>query len=127
MPKYDIFEFIRCCDENKNDVVPLKSALDDANSCFGLKTKSNLLDFIGNNGMEDLKFVNTKEWENNPDKTFKIYVDAYEFRSLCKLGYIAFMYNEKTLKWIIKSFHLSENRNTTVEMALFKAGLIGEN
>jgi len=77
--------------------------------------------------MEDLKFVNTKEWENNPDKTFKIYVDAYEFRSLCKLGYIAFMYNEKTLKWIIKSFHLSENRNTTMEMALFKAGLIGEN
>ena len=127
MPKYDIFEFIRCCDENKNDVVPLKSALDDANSCFGLKTKSNLLDFIGNNGMEDLKFVNTKEWENNPNKTFKIYVDAYEFQSMCKLGYIAFMYNEKTLKWIIKSFHLSENRDTTMEMALFKAGLIGEN
>ena len=126
MPKYDIFEFIRCCNENKNDVVPLKSALDDANSYFGLKTKSNLLDFIGNNGLEDLKFVNTKEWENNPDKTIIIFVDAYEFRSMCKLGYIAFMYNEKTFKWLIKSFHLSENRNTTMETALYKAGLIGE-
>ena len=126
MPKYDIFEFFRCCNENKNDVVPLKSALDDANSYFGLKTKSNLLDFIGNNGLEDLKFLNTKEWENNPDRTIIIFVDAYEFRSMCKLGYIAFMYNEKTFKWLIKSFHLSENRNTTMEMALYKAGLIGE-
>jgi hypothetical protein len=126
MPKYDIFEFFRCCNENKSDVVPLKRALDDANSYFGLKTKSNLLDFIGNNGMEDLKFVNTKEWENNPDKTTPIYVDAYQFRSMCKLGYIAFMFNKKTLKWLIKSFHLSENRNTTMEMALYKAGLIEE-
>ena len=84
--------------KNKNDVVPLKSALDDANSYFGLNTKSNLLDFIGNNGLEDFKFLNTKEWENNPDKTIVIFVDAYEFRSMCKLGYIAFMYNEKTFK-----------------------------
>ena len=126
MPKYDLCKFVRCCNENKNDVVPLKSALDDANSYFGLKTKSNLLDFVGNNGLEDLKFLNTKEWENNPDKTIVIFVDAYEFRSMCKLGYIAFMYNEKTFKWLIKSFHLSENRNTTMETALYKSGLIGE-
>jgi len=53
-------------------------------------------------------------------------VDAYEFRSMYKLGYIAFMYNEKTLKWIIKSFHLSENRSLEMVMAFHNAGLIGE-
>lgn len=126
MPKYDIGDFFKCCNERKNEVIPLNPVPADAESCFGLKTKSELLDFIGNNGLEDLQFVNTKEWENNPNKKETIWVDAYEFRSMYKLGYIAFMYNEKTSKWLIKSFHLSENRNNAMAIALRKAGLIGD-
>jgi len=62
----------------------------DAGENFNLNTKSQLLEFIHCDGLEDLKFVNTKDWENNPDPANPIKVDAYEFRTMGKLGYIAF-------------------------------------
>jgi hypothetical protein len=126
MPKYIFADLVSACTDNQNDVIPLKQALMDADTIFGLKTKQALLAFISNGGLEDLSFENTKEWENNPDKSHSIVVDAYEFRSMCKLGYIAFMYNDITRKWIIKSFHLSMNRNNAIGLALIKAGLIGD-
>ncbi len=82
-------------------------------------------DFIFNNdGLQQLNFINTKEWENNPDKANPVMVDAYEFRTLRKRGYIAFMHNRKTGKWLIKSFKLSENINPAMFEAFQRAGLI---
>ena len=50
--------------------------------CVYLYPKSKLLNFIYNNGLEDLTFINTRDWEKNPNANTKIKVDAYEFRSL---------------------------------------------
>jgi len=87
-PYYDFEEFKRACDEDRNNVHPIGDVLKDAEEFFNLRTKTQLLEFISNNGLEDLEFVNPKDWENNPDKSNPIGVDAYEFRSRFKLGYI---------------------------------------
>jgi len=126
MPEYSFDEFKRCCIENPMDIIPRREAGDLAAAIFGLRTKSELLNFIGNDGLENLTFINTKPWEKNPDPSSTILIDAYEFRSGSKLGYISFMRNQKTKKWIIKSFHLSKNSNLAIAFALRKARLIGE-
>lgn len=124
MPNYDYEEFRKACGENPENVIPIGDTLKDSDEDFKLRTKSELLNFISDGGPENLKFVNTKVWEKNPNPRIPIMIDAYEFKSLSKLGYLAFMKNEKTGKWLIKSFHLSTNRNTTMEDALKKAGII---
>ena len=106
MPCYNIQDFIYDCSQNVASIVILKNALDGACTFFDLCSNSELLTFIGNNGMENLKFINTKDWDNNPNKINNpIKIDAYEFCTIGKNGYVAFMKNEKTKKWIIKSFH----------------------
>jgi hypothetical protein len=129
MPHYDFEKFRKACEEEKHNVIPIDDVLKDADYFFNLRTKTQLLEFISNHGLEDLSFVNTKEWENNPCKENPIKVDAYEFRSRYKMGYIAFMYNPQTGKWLIKSFNLSKNTNPSMMFALQKAGLLtsGEN
>jgi hypothetical protein len=122
MPYYHYEDFKEACGNDMRNVIPINSVLKDAKELFNLFPKSGLLEFIYNDGLEDLTFVNTKKWEKNPNPGSQIYVDAYEFRSLNKLGYIAFMYNSTTKKWIIKSFHLSDNRNPAMYLALKKAG-----
>ena len=126
MAYYNIEDFVNACDSHKNDVILIGNVNNDARNDFNLSTKSELLDFISNNGLEDLTFINSKKWDKNPNKSNEIIVDAYEFKSMYKLGYIAIMYNDVTKKWIIKSFHLSENRNRIFEEAFKKAGLIEE-
>jgi hypothetical protein len=126
MSYYNYEDFKDACGNNVKNVILFKSAEIDAKSYFNLFPKSRLLDFISNNGLEDLTFINTKDWEKNPNPEDSIKVDAYEFRSLNKLGYIAFMYNEKTKKWIIKSFKISRNSNPAMYLALKKAGLTVE-
>jgi len=129
MPYYKFGDFKKACGEDKNSVVPIGAVQKDAEDIFNLRTKTQLLEFISNNGLEDLEFQNEKIWDKNPNKSNPIRVDAYEFRSMFKLGYIAFMYNSQTKKWIIKSFHLSKNMNPTMKFALQEAGLLtsGEN
>lgn len=124
MSYYNFEDFKKSCADDVENVIPLNPVLKDAMNHFNLSTKSNLLKFINNDGLENLNFINTKPWEKNPDPSNEIKIDAYEFRSLSKLGYIAFMYNETTRKWIIKSFHLSTNRNPAMSLALKEAGLI---
>lgn len=122
MPTYDLNEFLQCCQDEPSRVVLLGSVEKDAEKYFNLKPRSAIIDFIGNGELEDLRFVNTKEWEKNPDKTNVIYVDAYEFRTMAILGYIAFMFSNKSKKWLIKSFHLSENTNPAIAIALLNIG-----
>lgn len=122
MPSYDFTAFKKAC-MNKTDVFIVSQALKDANNIFNLRTKNDLLEFIGNDGLEDLHFINTKEWEKNPDRSLKIQVDAYEFKTMNILGYIAFLYSPHTKKWIIKSFKQSENRSDIMKIALEEAFL----
>jgi len=126
LPYYNYIDFQNACN-NPNDIILINPVPRDANNDFNLNSKSSLLAFITNDGLEDLKFINTKEWEDNPNKSHPLLVDAYEFRSMGKLGYIAFMYHDITNKWIVKSFHLSKNRNLAMLLALEKAGLLKEN
>ena len=123
-PHYNFNNFKNTCSSNKNDVFIHKQAQMDADEYFNLKTKSQLLDFISNDGLEDLRFVNQTPWRNNPDPNNPVMIDAYEFRTLAKLGYIAFMYIKKTGKWLIKSFKLSENANLVFFKAFQRMGLI---
>lgn len=109
MPYYNRDDFIRACSTSMFSVRILKRALEDAGQLFGLYETSQVLAFIRSGGCQDLKFINTKPWENNPDKTQPIQVDGYEFITNKKRGYLAFLYNDKTKKWIIKSFHLAHS------------------
>ncbi len=120
MPFYIYSEFQNACGTNKNNVIPINDVLKDAKEHFNLPTTQSLLDFIFNDGLENRIFINTKPWEKKPE----ILVDAYDFTTLSILGYIAFMYSETTKNWIIKSFHLSKNRNPIMSLALKEAGLI---
>jgi hypothetical protein len=124
MSYYEYKELQYACCNNKDVVILINQVPQTAKQDFNLRTKKEVLDFICNDGLEDLEFINTKKWENNPNKQEPIMVDAYQFRSMHRLGYIAFMHNSKTKKWIIKSLHLSEDRNTAMYLALEKAGLL---
>jgi hypothetical protein len=124
MPVYTLDDFLLCCGKSPNSVILINTVLKDAQKDFHLNTKADLLEFISNGGLEDITFINTKEWENNPDKESVIYVDAYNFMTMFRLGYIAFFRNSRG-SWIIKSFHLSNDRNLAMEIAFRKAGLIG--
>jgi len=124
MPYYDYEQFKQACESQQDNVIPWGSVKRDAKDIFKLYTEEELLNFIANGGLEELKFVNTKEWEKNPNKSNKIEVDAYEFKTLGIRGYIAFMFNKITQKWIIKSFHMSDQSNDTMKKA-FKIAFKG--
>jgi hypothetical protein len=121
MPTFRFDDFRRACKNSPDSVVLLKGVQNDADNIFNLRTKEQVLAFIANDGLESLRFVNSKPWKKNPDKSNVIQVDAYEFMSMSILGYIAFMYSTKTGKWLIKSFHQSSNSNQTMLLAFQKA------
>jgi hypothetical protein len=117
-PSYKLEDFLLACGETPSKIIPIEDTLNDARKIFKLKTKSELLDFISNGGLEKLEYINTKPWEKNPNPSVPILVDAYHFKSLFMLGYIAFFKNNTTGYWMIKSFHLSDQRNTELEIKL---------
>lgn len=102
-PTYKFEDFVQACRERSALFFIRKGAKLTASSDFGLYTDDEILDFIGNDGLEKPKFINSKEWENNPDKKNKMLVDAYHFFSGIKYGYFAFLFNHKTNRWMIKS------------------------
>lgn len=109
-PFYNFEEFRRICGEEPSKVFVSEDAVKDAREYFSLNSRIEILNFINEAELKNLEFKNTKPWENNPDKSNEIMVDAYEFRSCAKKGYLAFFFNKKTEKWSVKSFHLSEER-----------------
>lgn len=123
---YYVFEDFRhaCAAKKYPRVTILKDAMEDARRDFALETQGEVFAFIINGGLEQLDFINKKLWESNPDPPNPMMVDGYEFISLLKRGYIAFMHNAKTDYWIIKSLHISKTSSLTFALAFKKAGLI---
>lgn len=122
-PSYNFLDFKKSC-KNKNNVFIFPNVLKDADKYFNLRTKNQILDFIYNNGLKNRFFINTNLWKQNPNKNKQIMVDNYEFVTGHKKGYLAFMYNNCTNKWIIKSFHLSENMNDQMLQAIKKSDIM---
>lgn len=120
---YNFENFKEAC-KNKDLIYIPNPVLADADKYFNLRSKKQILDFIGNNGLENLHYLYSNEWKNNPNRNIIIMIDNYEFTSLGKLGLIAFRYNNENNKWIIKSFHLSNNMNDAMRNAINKADII---
>lgn len=118
---YNFENFKKAC-KNKGLISISENVRADADNYFRLRTKKDILDFIENDGLEDLVFINTKSWENNPNKKKIIMVDSYEFRSSGKLGYISIKCNNGI--WTIKSFHLSGDMNYAMRNAINKLDII---
>lgn len=112
-------EFKNEC-KKKTNVIIMKQAKRDAANIFNLTSSQKIVDFIGNDGLEDLFYLNKKLWENNPNPQNKILVYAFEFITGMKYGYIAFFKNLEG-KWLIKSFHLSNRRIMALGERLDKA------
>lgn len=123
---YKVEDFIKACAKKTSTVVVLKHALQRACDIFDLCTRTDLLAFIGNGGCENPEFISTKSWDNNPDKSVEIKVDSYEFTTNNKKGYLAFMHNNKTKKWIIKSFHEAFSEGKADRMYNPFRNLLGE-
>ncbi|GAI91804.1 unnamed protein product [marine sediment metagenome] len=118
---YNFENFKKAC-KNKGLISISENVRADADNYFRLRTKKDIIDFIENDGLEDLVFINTKPWENNPNKKKIIMVDSYEFRSSGKLGYISIKCNNGI--WTIKSFHLSGDMNYAMRNAINKLDII---
>jgi len=108
---YNLKDFIRCCKNKHEDIQVEYDALLNAREQFRLNTKTDLLAFIGSKGLQDLIYVSTELWRNNPKKEREILIDSYKFRSNSKLGYIAFMKGFSG-NYVIKSFHLDHDKLT---------------
>lgn len=113
---YCLENFILSCKNEPRMIKVIQRDLHKSLRYFNLNTEKELLEFIGNGGLEDLAYVNTKPWENNPDKDIKeIFVDAYRFRSGRKIGYMAIL---KGLpgNYVIKSFHKNYNKAKSTDV-----------
>ena len=109
---YNLDDFIQCCRNNRKKILVHYDAKLNAREQFGIYTDVELLEFIGNQGLEDLTYINTEPWRLNPRKDTEILIDAYNFHTNLKLGYIAFMIGFSG-KYEIKSFHLDKDKLTT--------------
>ena len=103
MPHYDFQDFVRACGE-RGKVYVQKDARANAKHDFNLRTEREILEFILNDGLENMRFINSAPWGNNPDPSIPIEVDAYRFSSGTRHGYFAYLFNKHTKKWHIKSF-----------------------
>lgn len=122
LPYYSFDEFLAACEE-PSPVMIWTQAQKDADKDFKLRTINDILAFISGGGLEELRFINAKIWEKNPQPEYPIMVDGYEFIAFFVLGYLAF-YKSTTGCWVIKSFHRSDEATNVMEIALRKAGCL---
>lgn len=128
-PKYDIKDFLKACKGDRSQ--PSKVALEGrvrstADRDFSLKTREAILAFIAEGGLEELEFVNSIPYRLSAEVP-PPFCDAYVFKSGYTVGYISFFCSVSNNKWIIKSFHRSDECGpTAIEDAFRKAGLLPE-
>ncbi len=111
-PSYSISKFKDACKQGRTKVLVMQGAQQAARADFSLNTAKKILNFIAYGGLENLKFIRTKLWGNNPEPKVPVMVDSYEFYSGRRYGYIAFMFTEKTKKWVVKSFKNNNELDT---------------
>ena len=124
MSHYDFSIFRDACSKLNGSVIVLANAERDAREHFKLAPQDEIFAFIGNGGLEKLEFQNTTPLRKNPFPDTEIFVDAYEFLSLFRLGYLAFYKFPTTGKWVIKSFKPSLRRNNLFTTAFDETDLI---
>ncbi len=107
-PSYNLKDFEEACDSTEHNVIVLDDAIITAKSDFNLHTQPAVLGFIGNGGLDRPAFINSALWHKNPIPENPIMVDAYNFFSGMTYGYLAFLFQPLTKKWIIKSFKQNE-------------------
>lgn len=100
---YELDSFVEGCAKGVEAAFVTKGAMESAKSDFNLTTQDRVLKFIGNQGLENPYFINSRLWKNNPDASSRIQVDAWGFFSGMLHGYIAFFFQPLTKKWTIKS------------------------
>jgi hypothetical protein len=125
-PTYKLNDFLVACKVGIKDVVVLKTAKTTALQDFKLRSDVDTLSFIGNGGIHGLEFDKSKAWKNNPDPINNpIQVDSYDFFAGSSFGYLAFMFQPFTKKWLLKSFKKNQKpdpRNqSTLGLAFSKA------
>ncbi len=111
-PAYKLEDFITDCAKGTVKAFVTSGALLTAGTDFNLPTQEQVLNFIGNNGLEKPQFINSEVWDKNPDPKNAIMIDAYSFYSGLLYGYIAFRFQPKTGKWAVKSFKKNREPDT---------------
>lgn len=112
-PQYHIADFKDACKAGHSQVHVWNTALKDAKDFFNLFPSSELLKFIAEGGLENLKHQNTELLviELFKGSGYHPVVDAYQFQTgpaeNKRTGYIAFFWNVFSQKWFIKSFKVS--------------------
>jgi hypothetical protein len=125
LPYYEYADFLRAC-KVKNVIIERRPKR-DARRLFNLYTDLAILEFITHEeGLKNPEFQNKKELETNTNPSNPIWVDAYEFRTVSKRGYLAFYQSHDKSCWIIKSLHESTSANLTIEYAFRKARALKE-
>lgn len=108
-PYYDLRIFKQAC--KNNEVVALKSVLEDALKIFKIESQAQLLEYLCESIFDNCHFVNQRQLDSwkNKNRPAPI-VDAYTFDySASDRGYIAFYKVMDAAKWTIKSFHLDQS------------------
>lgn len=124
-PKYDIENFIKDCQDPKNIELEY-GVLASASRDFDLQTRKELLEFISKGRMESLEFVNSIPYRKSSDIP-PPFCDAFTFTSGYSSGYISIFASKGSKKWVIKSFHRSNEFDNSLAFALEKAGLLFRN
>lgn len=102
-PEYKLSDFLEGCMAGVSKAYVIQGAMKTAEKDFNLYPQQRVLEFIGNGGLAQPHFINSKPWDNNPNPENEIMVDAYGFFSGFNYGYVAF-FRPVISKWIIKSF-----------------------
>ena len=111
-PAYKLEDFINDCAKGTSKAFVTTGALLTAGTHFNLPTQEQVLDFISNDGLEKPQYINSEAWDKNPEPQNIIMIDAYSFYSGLLFGYIAFLFQPKTGKWVIKSFKKNREIDT---------------
>ncbi len=70
---------------------------------FGLDTREDVLESVASEVLCPAGFLDCRTYRE-PGPNLGVDVDAYQFRTASRLGYLAF-YRAKTGTWIVKSLH----------------------
>ncbi|MBU1568857.1 MAG: hypothetical protein KJ630_24935 [Proteobacteria bacterium] len=117
-------DFKNACQTTPGKIFPLPGVIDDAEKYYKITTKKLLLEFITNNGLERLTFVNKSPWRNNFTNIKPLYVFAFKFHTNALPGYIGIVKNETQGNWFIKSFHPPDDAHLSLASKLRELGIL---